>query len=454
MGVFTSTQMSSKLIAVGLLAAVQGVSAGGGGKTWTDGYYADYSQPLFVELCVFLCITTLAVGFEVGHHVLHHWLGHTVKFHVLDAYGQKRHAPAGRAKDQLMGGNAHVMALFDRISGELMVLGFVAFVVWACYQGEMFKTIADSLAKNYTSSPDYYFIYNACHNVHIFLFLAMVSHFVLSSYVIKMVMNSQLRLRSKSTNDGSRADKIRQVFVKHYKDEGLEGMDDSFNFALYLSLNLDRILADFHAFHISAWMMLLLIKAIECCVMGETVANTHWSWYDSFIITIILGSLSPIVIGIFVAVGFFGLKKVVNEGKFPEAKGCAAAIGAKIDVEMWLSRLFQALTFTLSYEFMKIVACKDFWKGNLTLDWPHSKTESIVIWLIPLLIMVIVNAILLPKGIMNLTYKYSLPPYVDSANMDIVKAVIAYGKGDEANAIEPSGVGSMKLEIESNEARE
>ena len=53
-----------------------------------------------------------------------------VKFHVLDAYGQKRYAPAGRAKDQLMGGNAHVMALFDRISGELMVLGFVAFVVW------------------------------------------------------------------------------------------------------------------------------------------------------------------------------------------------------------------------------------------------------------------------------------------------------------------------------------
>merc|ERR1711865_598405 len=85
MGVFTSTQMSSKLIAVGLLAAVQGVSAGGGGKTWTDGYYADYSQPLFVELCVFLCITTLAVGFEVGHHVLHHWLGHTVKFHEANA---------------------------------------------------------------------------------------------------------------------------------------------------------------------------------------------------------------------------------------------------------------------------------------------------------------------------------------------------------------------------------
>ena len=53
-----------------------------------------------------------------------------IKFHVLDAYGQKRHAPPGRAKDQLMGGNAHVMALFDRISGELMVLGFVAFVVW------------------------------------------------------------------------------------------------------------------------------------------------------------------------------------------------------------------------------------------------------------------------------------------------------------------------------------
>ena len=253
-----------------------------------------------------------------------------------------------------------------------------------------------------------------CHNVHIFLFLAMVSHFVLSFYVIKMVMNKQLALREKSTNDGSRADKIRKVFVKHYQDEGLEGMDDSFNFALYMSLNLDRILADFHAFHISAWLMLLLIKVVECCVLADTVANTHWSWYDGFIITIVLGCLSPMVIGIFVVVGFFGLKKVVNEGKFPKAEGCAAAIGAKFDVEMWLSRLFQALTFTLSYEFMKIVACKDFWKGNLTGDWPHSKTESIVIWLVPLAFLVIVNAILLPRGILNLTYKYSLPPYVDS----------------------------------------
>ena len=35
-----------------------------------------------------------------------------------------------RPKHHLIGGNQHVVALYNRVSGELMVLGFVAFVVW------------------------------------------------------------------------------------------------------------------------------------------------------------------------------------------------------------------------------------------------------------------------------------------------------------------------------------
>ena len=41
----------------------------------------------------------------------------------------------------------------------------------------------------------------------------------------------------------------------------------NFNMALYLSLNLDRILEDFYSFHISSWIFVLTIKMIECIAM-------------------------------------------------------------------------------------------------------------------------------------------------------------------------------------------
>ena len=49
---------------------------------------------------------------------------------MLAAYGQKRKTAAERPKHHLIGGNQHVVALYNRVASELMVLGFVAFVVW------------------------------------------------------------------------------------------------------------------------------------------------------------------------------------------------------------------------------------------------------------------------------------------------------------------------------------
>ena len=54
------------------------------------------------------------------------------KFDVLSRYGQSRYIPPPMAKHHLVGGQEHVIKLYDRISGELMVLGFVAFIVWVC----------------------------------------------------------------------------------------------------------------------------------------------------------------------------------------------------------------------------------------------------------------------------------------------------------------------------------
>lgn len=45
----------------------------------------------------------------------------------------------------------------------------------------------------------------------------------------------------------------------------------NFDFALYVSLNFDRILADFYNFHVSAWLCVLSIKAVECVALVSIV---------------------------------------------------------------------------------------------------------------------------------------------------------------------------------------
>ena len=129
--------------------------------TWTDGDYDYPQQAELVEICCFLCLAVLGLLFELGHHHLHHYLEHTIELNVLRDFGQPHGSHSHHLlKHQLMGGNRHAMALFNRISAEMMVLGFIALTCWIVYQCKMFQHIADDLAGTYTSSPDYYFIYN------------------------------------------------------------------------------------------------------------------------------------------------------------------------------------------------------------------------------------------------------------------------------------------------------
>merc|ERR1740117_92825 len=115
----------------------------------------------------------------------------------------------------------------------------------------------------------------------------------------------------------------------------------------------------------------------------------------------------------------------------------------KYDVEMWyffvawyvstilticeyrLTRSYQALAFTLSYELMRQVANKGLWEQYDIADWPMNKAWATFISVGTISVLWLVNIWLLPRAIMQTVTKYALPPYVDAENMSIIHAVIA-----------------------------
>lgn len=258
-----------------------------------------------------------------------------------------------------------------------------------------------------------------CHDVHIWLFLAMVSHFLMSTMLIFSCTDRQRKIREiENSGDDLSFNRTRQVFIDHYKGQNHPGMDDDFCFSLYMSLNIDRILSDFCNFHVSAWIVLLIIKVLECGIVALLDLD-GWAWHDGFILSLCVAVLSPLACVIEVWANKRSLEEIHQSKCFPakEPDSCWAALGEKYDLEIWHSRMFQALTFTLSYEFMRCFASKNFWKGYYTTDWPHSKDADITIWILTLIVLVIVNVCFLSQAIKLIARKYSLPPYVDEVHV-------------------------------------
>jgi len=265
-----------------------------------------------------------------------------------------------------------------------------------------------------------------------------------------------------------RFENLKKLFIEHYKKDAKNEMvdkpkmDDNFNMALYISLNLDRILEDFYSFHISSWIFVLAIKAGECIAMGATVGTGHWEWYDKLVVSLIVSSFSPAVLTWAIAFGKSNEKMALETGHF-RTSGGMFGLADKYDVEMWLTRSYQALAFTLSYELMRQVANKGLWEQYDIADWPMNKGWATFISVGTIAVLWLVNIWLLPRAIMQTVTKYALPPYVDEENMSIIHAVIAVsgpkenldkdlaGSGAEADGLnfraEVDGADPAKLSI-------
>merc|ERR1711865_1003409 len=162
-----------------------------GGEAW----YGNYNQLFLAEAAVLGCLVTLAVLFERLHLTVHHYI-HGVSYGLLDLYKDRPVEPdetknAAAAKSaRIRGANYHYTHLFNRMNEEFMVLGFLAFCVWSCNQGELFKTIGEWHPHGYW--PDETSLLHLCEDVHMFLFTAMLTNFGVCALAIHSGMLLQL----------------------------------------------------------------------------------------------------------------------------------------------------------------------------------------------------------------------------------------------------------------------
>jgi hypothetical protein len=110
----------------------------------------------------------LALFFEAIHRRIHHHLQHHTKLTA------KQRSLDLSKMDIILKGHTrglYMLRLLERGSGELMVLGFIAFVVWSCNKGEVYDKVIESGYGPQSGSD----LLHVVEDVHMHLFMAMVS---------------------------------------------------------------------------------------------------------------------------------------------------------------------------------------------------------------------------------------------------------------------------------------
>merc|ERR1711934_1099983 len=98
-------------------------------------------------------------------------------------------------------------------------------------------------------------------------------------------------------------------------------MSSKFNFALYFTLNQDRIVKDFYEFHPSSWVFVLVLKLIECISIAGALSEDTYSWCVEPIWSLLNVSLSPLVMWCFMQVLRGQQLEAIANNQFPTEVG-------------------------------------------------------------------------------------------------------------------------------------
>jgi len=420
------------------------------------------------ECLVLSILIVLAIVFEYLHHQAHHQLAHW-RFGVLKVYDneaeremedkpenaeepQSHHSDTthGDGKGRLMGANKHFENLLQRVSGEFMVLGFLAFCIWTCNQADVFK----KLGKAFDDSPSKYDILHLCEDVHMHLFLAMIFNFILELVLVRQCANWQLlfarfeqrKLAMEHKDSGSirppivfrgedNWNKVKLFFVRTLPAEDFEGpLTDQFDFARYLSCCLDQILEDVINFSEWTWSFVLVIIIFHW-IFAASIDYSYIDCKDCLpgveLQQCIVALVAP---GAAWAMSHFsrrGITLIMDKTDKEDFTYDKLHAGEKVSFEKYCVRIMQALLFTVSYGLSRSIATKANWSVAIHGD-PSPNTAlwqfGVMAYFIGLFLFS--GLYIFPEALINVTVCFALPPYVDAENLDTVKGCVHYDKAN------------------------
>jgi len=177
----------------------------GSGPPW---YCHDWELD-FVEAVGTVMFLLTALCFEKVYHHIQHNCEHSF------VYGQSMLSEEEKHKAVERSSFAKPLRLiwFQRLGGEFMVLGFLAFLIWCCNQQGIMDAFAEITASDMnlpTVGSDYLHLMEA---VHMQLFVAMILYFALG---IKIVISSDNRIKEFEHNRGVWIEQIMSKTDKNF----------------------------------------------------------------------------------------------------------------------------------------------------------------------------------------------------------------------------------------------
>jgi len=422
-----------------------------GGEIW----YETENEYMLAEALILMTLVCCAIIFELCHHKLHH-LTHAVHYGIGDFYAQKakHHVECDDehlvASALVLGANAHYERLFQRMNGEFMVLGFLAFTVWGTNRAGGFK----SMGKSLNNRPDAYSLLHLTEDVHMWLFISMFLNFCLAAMLIHKIVRWQLLFATyefpslekmadekhskwrniaapslfQKSNGAEGWNHLRNYFIEVQKKQtyadGENPVNDDFDFARYISASLDQVLADQVAFSESTWGIILVIFALHAIMvkaMPEAwVGDMALCEFQLWLLVVMIPALTYYA----AKVGERYLKAIIEKSKNKDFDCAKSAFGERFNMEVHISRICQALMYQVCYQCARLVGNTMFWDGamgrGIGVGWS-------ALWLGSyLVIFVSVGYILLPKCLVVSTLYYALPPNVDETNHKTMIACTKY----------------------------
>eukprot|EP00927_Polykrikos_kofoidii_P018380 TRINITY_DN18516_c0_g1_i1.p1 TRINITY_DN18516_c0_g1~~TRINITY_DN18516_c0_g1_i1.p1 ORF type:complete len:631 (+),score=75.47 TRINITY_DN18516_c0_g1_i1:74-1894(+) len=155
-------------------------SGGSGGHHGHEDWWDHPYEYRHIQAYIVVALVLMTIVFEVAHHKVDHFVDDTYQF--------------GRASVSQTAHEHHVHSvvpvfkrLFNRASGEFMVLGFLAFVVWLCNQAGAFAAIAKAIENDPSikmpgTVTD---LLHTVENVHMQLFMAMLMFYMIVYFALR-----------------------------------------------------------------------------------------------------------------------------------------------------------------------------------------------------------------------------------------------------------------------------
>jgi hypothetical protein len=280
-----------------------------GGKPYVP-WYQHADEYAFVECMLLCCMLLLALLFEEIFHKIDHHLDHKA-----EEGGVKTETDQTKF-DIIRSGfkpGFYMIRLLNRLTSELMILGFIAFTVWSCNKVGVYEMV---VVKDYgpKTGPD---LLHVIEDVHMHLFIAMCMYFIVmincvtsvesaienwtrhehsiaakgfpSELTEEMLLNDTEKCTGflyKHCNIFFRGNtlrdyyKIRSYFVGWMQRKGaerlkIERFSKSFNFARYLTVYVDEFMDELLVIHPSTWSLLAVLWMIVALLAKTSFAGSN-----------------------------------------------------------------------------------------------------------------------------------------------------------------------------------